>query len=126
MTLRSWLRYGSNPPGPAWDNEESAWNIPRPLVCSDPCWIVGRGRWVDGDWWPWLPWRLRRMAPSHFRKGRLYGYPLCCILEFCWDDIMCRASGELRGNVDPWQLAGWVPCRRCLRRSRLSDSGLRP
>lgn len=75
MTLRSWLRYGSNPPGPAWATEEHPWNIPRPVVCIDPCWIVGRGRWVDIEWWPWLPWRLFHTVPAHYRKGRLYGLP---------------------------------------------------
>jgi hypothetical protein len=124
VTLRSWLRYGPNPPGLAWAKQEHPWDSPHPVVCTDPCWIVGRGGWVGEDWWPWLPWRLFHTVLAHYRKGRLYGYPLCCILEFCWDDIVCRTSGDLRGNTDPDELAGWVPCRRCLRRPTVRNGAV--
>lgn len=46
-----------------------------------------------------------------FRRGRRYGYPLCCVLRFAWDAVPDRMSGLHRGATYPRpDGATWVPC----------------
>jgi hypothetical protein len=53
--------------------------------------------------------RARRL----YRRGRRYGYPLCCVVRFSWDALPARklGSGERRGTTHP-RADGerWVPC----------------
>lgn len=37
-----------------------------------------------------------RRVPFHFRMGIGYGYPICCVLHFCWDNALGRAAGMTR------------------------------
>lgn len=32
----------------------------------------------------------------HFRKGIRYRIPVCCIIHFCWDNMLRRAAGMTR------------------------------
>jgi len=41
-----------------------------------------------------------------YKKGRKYGYPLCCILRFCLTD---EHSGLKRGSIKRGNSL-WVPC----------------
>ena len=41
------------------------------------------------------PFGFRRV-PSHFRLGIRYGYPICCVIHFCWDNALGRAAGMTR------------------------------
>ncbi len=35
-------------------------------------------------------------VPSHLISGVRYGYPICCVLHFCWDNALGRAAGMTR------------------------------
>ena len=35
-------------------------------------------------------------APSHFKMGVRYCYPICCVLHFCWDNALGRAASMTR------------------------------
>lgn len=61
--------------------------------------------------------RLRR-AYGHLRRGRELGYPLCCVLEFCWGWLRGREGDQAvrRGLVDlgrrpTGETHRWVACR---------------
>ena len=41
------------------------------------------------------PARFRKLS-SHFRTGIRHGYPICCVLHFCWDNMLGRAAGMTR------------------------------
>lgn len=53
-----------------------------------------------------------RMVPEHFRCGVRRKYPVCCVVHFCWDNALGRASAmtrwkqirHLRSEVE------FVPC----------------
>lgn len=47
-------------------------------------------------------------------NGLKYGYPICCILEFCFDSIDGRLSALRRGGVPNGNDSGvYVPCSKC-------------
>jgi hypothetical protein len=51
----------------------------------------GRGQWIDGVWWPWLPWRLWHMVPSYWRGGRHWpGDTVSQALVECWLILRAR------------------------------------
>jgi hypothetical protein len=81
------------------------------LAARAPGLLIGRRRLVGRYWWPWLPRRILN-AVWHAARGWRAEYPLCCILRFAWDDLVCCMSGEERG-VEGTE---WIPCGRCLRR----------
>jgi len=61
---------------------------------ENPGSFAGRGRWIDGEWWPWLPWRLCQMVPACYRLGRyLYNYPLSENVASCWRVLRARKGG---------------------------------
>lgn len=37
-----------------------------------------------------------RIVIFHFRMGIRYRIPVCCIIHFCWDNILDRAAGMTR------------------------------
>lgn len=45
-------------------------------------------------------------------NGLEYGYPLCCIEEYCLDSLEGRYSAWRRGTV-PWGFGKYVPCSKC-------------
>lgn len=52
-------------------------------------------------------------ALSDFLMGLYYGYPPCCILAFCIDEIFDRGPP----NALKWtSKTDYVPCKRCLKR----------
>lgn len=67
-------------------------------------------------------WSLKRSIEEeieeHKRLGRFFGFPKCCINEFCEDQRHGRVSGTLRGhrliNNNPGRV--YVPCSKCLQR----------
>jgi hypothetical protein len=54
-------------------------------------------------------WRRMKFFLRHFINGVKYGYPLCCIINFCIDSIVGLPSGISRGVRH--RLGGYVPCR---------------
>ncbi|MFN8160893.1 MAG: hypothetical protein U0R52_07610 [Solirubrobacterales bacterium] len=69
--------------------------------------------WVLGDL---IHGRDRPRGPGdvlgHWLQGRRYGYPVCCIAHFCWDNALNRAA-----DMDRWKqihhnrnFDGPVPC----------------
>jgi hypothetical protein len=37
-------------------------------------------------------------ARGHWRLGRRYGYPRCCVAHFCWDTAMGVSAGQARAS----------------------------
>ena len=57
------------------------------------------------------PFGFRRV-PSHLKSGIHYGYPICCVLHFCWDNALGRAAGMTRWKQIRHERSGpaYVPC----------------
>ena len=57
------------------------------------------------------PFGVRRV-PLHLRSGIHYGYPICCVLHFCWDNALGRAAGMTRWRQISYDRARstFVPC----------------
>lgn len=57
------------------------------------------------------PYGVRRV-PFHFRSGIQYDYPICCVLHFCWDNMLGRAAGMTRWKQIRHKRSGLtcVPC----------------
>lgn len=56
--------------------------------------------------------RLLR-ARKHWRLGRIFEYPTCCIVRFIVDSQLGRQPGTLRKSTSPntpGDNSGWVPC----------------
>lgn len=49
--------------------------------------------------------------------GALYGYPACCIEQFCTesqDEVLAsNAPGGRRDDDAPWDGTGFIPCSDC-------------
>jgi hypothetical protein len=56
-------------------------------------------------------WRLEAFARD-LRRGLLYSYPLCCVLQYAWGSALRVEDQALRrGTIRPPRGDGWVPCR---------------
>jgi hypothetical protein len=59
----------------------------------------------------------------HLRQGAAFGYPLCCVLAFCWDNLEGRHPALRRSDYFPAPSGEgtYVGCRRCIdeRRAKL-------
>ena len=54
-----------------------------------------------------------RAARTAWRRGRFYGYPLCCVVHFCWDVLAGYPSGVARAaQIAHSEEGEWhhVPC----------------
>lgn len=60
---------------------------------------------------PRSPFDVRRL-PFHIRMGFQYGIPICCIIHFCWDNMLRRAAGMTRWKQisNDRNCHDWVPC----------------
>lgn len=53
------------------------------------------------------------VARAHWRNGRRYGYPTCCVAHFCWDSLFGWPSGTVRTQQVAVEWRGewpYVPC----------------
>ena len=57
------------------------------------------------------PFGFRRV-PFHLRSGVHHGYPICCVIHFCWDNMLGRAAGMTRWKqiCQDRTRSSYVPC----------------
>lgn len=67
----------------------------------------------------WFDLPTIQRALRDVEAGLFYGYPLCCIEEFCMDTLDGLYSGLRRGHIDTDDGRRYVPCTTCCERAGL-------
>jgi hypothetical protein len=57
--------------------------------------------------------RIMRQREILIENGEYYGYPACCVAEFCKLGLKSDAKRKVHRRGVPWWDTGFLPCASC-------------